>query len=209
LSQVRDLIEDAYRKIGVVAEDEPMTADQAKTGLREFNRMLRSWQNFGHNLWIEESYGFNLTTAASYTLTLRPMRISSIRFKQDDQETPIALVTRQEYDDLPDKTATGLPSMVHFSRLQSTAKIYVWPVLATASGERIQFTYEREFEETDDLSDGPDAPVEWDNAIVYSLAVLLAPNHAKEPPLDMAAAFLQQALAADREGSVFLFGDCE
>jgi hypothetical protein len=35
----------------------------------------------------------------------------------------------------------------------------------------------------------------------------LSANHEKEPPLQMAAYFLEQALAADREGSVFLFGD--
>jgi hypothetical protein len=202
-------MEDAYRKIGVVAEDEPMTADQAKTGLREFNRMLRSWQNYGHNLWIEERYTLTPTTAASYTLTVRPMRISSVRLKQNGIEMPIAGITRQEYDAYPDKASVGVPSCYHFERLRASAKIYLWPVFASVSSETIEITYEREFEEADDLSDGPDTPGEWENAIVYSLAVLLAPNHAKEPPVDMAAGFLQQALAADREGSVFLFGDCE
>jgi hypothetical protein len=206
---IRDLIEDAYRKLGVVAEDEAMTPDQAKTGLRELNRMVRSWQNDGFNLWTVETYSLTLTTAASYTLTVRPMRVNSARLKMSGIETPMQSMTRDEYDEIPDKASTGLPTSYHFSRRRDTAVVYVWPLLAAADGETVEITYQRELEENDDLSDDPDSPVEWGNAIVYNLAVQLADNHEKPAPTEMAAYYLGQALAADREGSVFFFGECD
>lgn len=39
----RDIIERAYRKIGVVAKDEPMDADDAEVGIAALNGMLAGW----------------------------------------------------------------------------------------------------------------------------------------------------------------------
>ena len=41
---VRDIIDGAYRKIGIVGESEPMTADQAALGLTAYNAMLHGWK---------------------------------------------------------------------------------------------------------------------------------------------------------------------
>lgn len=43
MTTTRDIIERAHRKIGVVASDEPMTADQAQNGLDALNMMMHSW----------------------------------------------------------------------------------------------------------------------------------------------------------------------
>ena len=43
----RDIVERAFRKIGVVATDEPMTADQAAVGLDALNMMMHGWKAQG------------------------------------------------------------------------------------------------------------------------------------------------------------------
>lgn len=43
MTTVRDIVERAHRKIGVVAQDEAMTADQGQAGLDAFNEMLHAW----------------------------------------------------------------------------------------------------------------------------------------------------------------------
>jgi hypothetical protein len=43
MTTARDLVEAAYRKLGVVASDEPMTADQADNGINTLNRMMHGW----------------------------------------------------------------------------------------------------------------------------------------------------------------------
>lgn len=47
MTTVRSIIESAQRKIGVVAIDEPMTADQAEIGLSALNSMMFGWALYG------------------------------------------------------------------------------------------------------------------------------------------------------------------
>jgi hypothetical protein len=43
MTTVRDIITRAFRKIGVTANDEELTADQAVTGLNALNAMMHAW----------------------------------------------------------------------------------------------------------------------------------------------------------------------
>ena len=47
MTTARDIIEQAYRKIGIVAADEAMSADQAANGLNALNNMMHGWAIFG------------------------------------------------------------------------------------------------------------------------------------------------------------------
>ncbi len=206
----QDMIADALRKIGVVAQDEPMTADQSAHGLRAWNRLLKSWQNRGYSLWAVASQTVALTTSANYTLSpVRPMRILNARFVRNGIETPMLPMTRQEYDDLPVKSSTGIPTRFYYDKQREAAVLYVWPVLAAASGETLKITFEREAEDQTDLSAVPDIPGEWWEAAVYGLAARLADDYGVNGQNVIARAEeeLRLALADDREESVF-FGEC-
>lgn len=43
MTTARDIVERAFRKIGVVADDEPMTASQAENGVNTLNMMMHGW----------------------------------------------------------------------------------------------------------------------------------------------------------------------
>ncbi len=202
---VRDLIESAFRKIGVVSIDEAMNADQAENALRAFNRMVKAWQNRGYNLWAIASQTVTLTTATNYTLNpVRPLEITSCRLKRNGTEMPMVRMTRDEYDTLPVKTTQGTPTQFYYDRQREAARLYVWPVLASASGETLAITFVREFEDMG-LNDQPDLPVEWYDAAVYSLAARLADDYQVNAPNVIARAEeeLRLALASDREGSLW------
>lgn len=47
MATVRDIVERAYRKIGVVAMEEPMEDDIGQAGLDAFNDMLHGWKPRG------------------------------------------------------------------------------------------------------------------------------------------------------------------
>lgn len=202
---VREVLESALRKIGVVAEDEPMTEDQANAALRAFNRMLKAWQNRGYNLWAVASQSVTLTTAASYTLNpVRPVEILSCRLKRSGFEMPMVRLTREDYDNLPVKTTQGTPTQFYYDRQREAAKLYIWPVLAAAAGETLEITYVREFEDMG-INDAPDIPSEWYDAAVYGLAARLADDFRANPGNVVARAEeeLRLALAGDREGSLW------
>ncbi len=201
----RDLIGDALRKIGVVAIDEPMNADQAAAGLRALNRMLKSWQNKGFCTWAKASQSVALTTDSSFRLNpARPLEILSCRFTQNGVERPMLSFTRDEYDSLPVKTSQGTPTTFHYDRQREDARLYVWPVMASVNGETLEITYTRELEDT--TLDAPvDVPGEWYDAVVYGLAARLADDYtvAAGNVIARAEAELRDALAFDREGSVW------
>jgi hypothetical protein len=204
-----DLITSALRKIGVVAQDEEATSDQVSEAIMALDRMLKAWQSRGYSLFTVASQSVVLTTSASYTLSpVRPVRINSVRFKRNGVETPMQRFTRQEYDDLPVKTTTGTPTCWHYDRQREAALLYIWPVLASASGETLEITYEREIEDVE-MSSVADVPGEWWDAVVYGLASRLADDYGVSSQMVMARAEneLRLAEAGDREGSLF-FGDC-
>lgn len=54
MATARDLVQAAMRKIGVVAEDEALTADQGAHGAAVLNRMIAGWELQGVNVgWRE------------------------------------------------------------------------------------------------------------------------------------------------------------
>ena len=83
--------------------------------------------------------------------------------------------------------------------------LYIWPVLASATAETIQFTYDRELEDITLVSETLDVPGEWWETVVYSLAARLIETYGLPNPLvtQRAEMLLFDALAFDREGSVF------
>jgi hypothetical protein len=209
---VRDVVKAALRKARVTGFGEAPDADDAEVAMDELNFMLKGWQNRRYNLWTKTAGSLALTTAAVYTLDpVRPLRILSARFKRNGIEVPMQRMTRDEYDELPNKATTGQPTQFYYDRQREAARFYVWPVLATAAGETIEYTYDRELEDVTSLDDTLDMPGEWWDAVVYGLAVRMLETLNMPAPQTLilrAEYLLETALADDREGSVF-FGTPE
>lgn len=205
---VLDICTDALREAGVVAIDDEASAEEITIAIRHLNRMMKSWQNKGHNLWTVTSLSETATTNASYTLTpVRPHSIVNVRWKNTSgYEIPLTPITRDEYDNLPNKSATGQPVQWYFDRQREAAKLYVWPVPSSVTTETLEITYHREVEDMAS-SDTVDAPGEWYEAIVMNLALRMCNAFGAEPPPTLgllAAESLQGALADDREASVYV-----
>lgn len=205
---VRDIVTMALRKASVVGWGEDAAADDADAARQELNLMLKAWQNMGYNLWTKTSGTLTLTTAASYELTPeRPLAILSARLKRNGLEIPMTRMTRDEYDGLPEKDATGTPTQFYYDRQREDARLYVWPLLSAANGETVEYTYDREIEDVTSLSQTLDMPGEWWEAVVYNLAARIAeslPTIQQSPLLvQRAEGALRAAAGFDREGSVF------
>lgn len=202
---VDDIASAAMRKAGILASDEAASADMIVNAVEELERMLKSWQADGANLWVYASQTVTLTTAASYTLDpVRPMELTSVRLDDGSSEMPMERLTRQGYDDLPIKTSTGRPTCFYYDRQREAAKLYVWPVLAAAAGETLVITYIRETEDIE-LADTVDLPAEGYDAAVYCLADRLADEYGVTNMAikQRADTLYEKMLAFDREGSVF------
>lgn len=121
------------------------------------------------------------TVAASsgakvYTYTTdaqRPLYITSIR-RQDNSnnEVPLHSASRQEYFDLPNKSAAGIPIQYYYDPKIGLGKVYVY---LTPNDEKVKLRYSfvRTFEDFDNSTDTPDMPQEWYDALTFNLAVRL------------------------------------
>lgn len=204
---VRDICLKGLKKAGVIAQDaQSAEAYETTTARDSLHVLLKSWQNADFRVFTLASQSVTLTTAASYTLSpVRPMSLETVRFKSDGRETPMIQMMRQEYDELPDKTVTGQPTQYYYDRQREAALLYVWPLLASASGETLEITYWREIEDVDALGEAIDMPAEWYRAVIYGLAADLCDDFEIENPKIEAKALmlLKEARGFDAEGSVF------
>lgn len=207
----RQICTRALRKIGVVAIDEEATADILEVAREGLDLMLKSWQNKGVNVFLKSSMSVPCTTNRNYTLDpVRPLEIETVRYK-DSSELTMERMTRAEYDRLPVKTTNGIPTQFYYDRQREAAVLYVWPVPASVTTQTLEITYIRELEDVA-FDDVVDLPGEMWNAAVYCLADELADDFpAQNPALAERVArkafqLRNEALAFDREGSIFFAG---
>lgn len=208
-----DICVSALRKAGVTAQDEAPTAYDIDLAKDTLDRMLKAWQNLDIDLFTVASQSVTLTTAANYTLSpVRPLDVRQVNYKSTSGiETPMIEMTREEYDSLPDKTSTGIPTSWYYDRQKENATLSIWPAMSSVSGETLEITYTREINDVA-LDAAADLPGEWWDAAVYGLAARLSDdydiNPTKSATLERKAAiYLDNALRFDREVSVFFASD--
>ena len=206
-----DAVQQSLRAAGVLAIGETAPADEAEHGRVSLNRMLKAWQAREKLEWTLTTLSHTMTTAAAQTLDpIRPLRVQQVNFRRNGIDLPMQMLNRDEYDELPQKTSTGTPTTFFYDRQREAARLYVWPVLATAAGETLEITYERELEDIAALSDTLDVPGEAWDAVVINLAFILARDFGS-PRQDLkseADRLWNDLLAGQNDGS-FWFGEAE
>lgn len=169
----RGIVTQALKKIGVcpVFQQTPSAEDMAQ-GIVELNMMLKGWQVDGPNLWRQTEGSVTLTaTTASYTLSPRPHRVTECRFRDTGgRDLPMMELTRDEYFEMPLKTATGIPTQYYFDPQVSSGKLYIWPVLASVTTETIKYTYSRVIEDITSADNDLDVPQEYFELVMTNLA---------------------------------------
>lgn len=107
----------------------------------------------------------------------KPLRvIDAQRRSKDDIDTPIIMVSHEEYQRLPNKTDTGKTNQVYYHPLRDTGSVYLWPEPETAA-DRIRMTCQFAIEDMDSTVDNLDLPQEWLDTAVWNLALKLAPSY--------------------------------
>ena len=214
-----DIIQEALELIGVAAGGETAQAADVSTADRSLNMMIKGWQAKGIQLWRQTEGSFSATAAtASFTMgtggdfTSRPLRITSARLSVNSIETPLMELSREEYFNLPNKTASGRPTSYYYDPALTLGKIYLWPTVATGTTATLKFTYQRSLEDFDAADNEPDFPAEWLECISYNLAVRLAPKFGatiSQEVAGVAIESLDDLMSWDREPASIYFQPAE
>jgi hypothetical protein len=127
---------------------------------------------------LDDSATSGAVVIAYQTKLVRPLSIISARRHNLDSaiDTPIDIWDRVEYQDMPNKTSSGVPNAVFYDRrggANSTGYLYVWQ--PNSSPEYcLKMTVARPVQDFSAAGDDADLPQEWIETIVWNLAANLA-----------------------------------
>lgn len=214
----REIIQAAIDLCGARAMGDTPSAEESALGLLHLNLMLKTWATNPRTWLLAEGTQALTASQAAYVLSGVRRVIEVRRRDANSRDIPLGELARDEYTNLPNKSATGVPSSWWFDPLRATKTLYVWyaPDATAASAYTLKYTYQRAIEDVDALNNDPDVPQEWLEALTYGLATRLAipmKRHIADPVgfaklEERAAAFLDQLSGQDLEGSsVFLTPD--
>ena len=230
-NQTRDnIIGRALRIVGAYGEGESPSTAAVTAAAMTLNDLVKEWQADGMQLWTRTEYTLTpVATTSSYTVgvgstisTVAPLKVLQAwhRLTSTSADTPLRVITRDEYNRLSNKTQAGAPTHLCYeppggisgSEMQGT--FYLWPVpdtnFVTSTPHTVRIYGTRPLMDFDTSSDAPDFPTFYNNALVWGLADQLAYEyHTGEAERSMiskkAALHLSKALSFDmEEGSLFL-----
>lgn len=180
------LIYASFSVLGVYNDDSPAPASAMALAAQALNLMIKSWMKKNYNLWCVTDVSVpNVQGQTSYLLgpgsptafaTFRPLRIPMARLQYSGSDPPIEVpliqISRQEYDQMSQKTAQGIVNSYYYDPqlLQGVLYVYLTP---NAQANTVILTCQRPIQDMLNPTDSFDFPIEWLNALKFGLAAEL------------------------------------
>ena len=176
MATAADLITAAFIKVGV---DSPVAAQTASALISLNNMISLLGADMLQGVVVTESFSV-VAADAEYTIgsggqwdTVRPMAVKSCFLRNDDDyDTPVKILSSQEYINLSNKAFSARPTGLYFLPEYPLAKI----IFNTSpnAGYDAYFEFVKNFTEFALTSTSVALPPEYKEALVYNLAVSLA-----------------------------------
>jgi len=104
----------------------------------------------------------------------RPLRIIDAFIRNsEDIDTPLILISQQEYDILGNKASSGIPNQLYYDNQLINGRLYVYNV-PSENGDVVYLTTQRMFEDMTSSSNTFDFPQEWFQALKWGLTAEIA-----------------------------------
>jgi hypothetical protein len=184
----RNIVKKALQKNGALVKQEDPSADEANDGLDALNDMLSSWSNDETAIYARVWESFPLTGGdGQYTIgtgadlnTVRPITIvDGFTRNVPVDDYSFRIVSDEFYNAIQNKTTRGRPEVLNFDNAFPTPTIRLWPVPDIAYELHIQS--EKELVQLT-LDTTISLPPGWKRALIYNLAVELAPEYGQQVP---------------------------
>lgn len=202
----QDIVEAALKKLFITEGDETPEAGDITTGRDALFRMIRTWAVDGVRLWLTENQTVTMVAdTATYTLDPRTLDVYDVFRRTGDNDVPVQIYSREQYNALPNKAVTGQPYIAFFDRQLSSTVMSVYPVPQTGTSDVLHLASKRQIQDVTANTDNVEFPPEWSECLVYNLAVRMAPDFQVEPRSDvvsLAGELYEMLSGQDREGSV-------
>lgn len=175
-----ELIEAAYRKLGVPGEGNTLSSEQYVDGAEALNSAIVLAQTDGMPLW-KRTVSSQTPSASSQVYTLaNAVKIAAV-YLRDTSGTQYELEEKSLYDfmRLP-RNSVGVPVNWTWQPSIEGGTVSIWPLTSdssTVSTKTIQIVYQKEFDGfSTTTTHTPDFPAFWTLPLVYKTAMILAPE---------------------------------
>jgi hypothetical protein len=214
------IINAALRKTGALSEGQVANTTQLGTGAEALNNLVSEFQALGMPLWARRSLAIPMVVGqSSYTIGVGqatnvpfPLRVYQATIDDSSNGNQIIMMQKPLYDFVQyPASSTGTPVVFNYTPQINKGVMQIWPTPNTSipTGLAVTLQYQTPFEIFNASTDTPDFPQEWNNAVIYQLASILAPEYVLPlPTMQMlekqAAIHLENALSNGVEdGSIF------
>lgn len=179
----------ALRKLGAVFQGGTPAAAEITAAAEALNNLVAEFQTMGMPLWARQDYTVPMVASqTSYTIgvgqtnnTAFPLKILQA-WTVDDGGGSIQELWPNAIDvfnRLPTSPTTGVPSQYSYQPFINYGVLRVWPApdATTVADRDLHISYMAPFEGFTASADTPYFPREWNNALIYGLADLMAPEY--------------------------------
>jgi hypothetical protein len=178
-----NIIAAAMRKCGALAQGQSPTAEDLTNGMQALNALVSEFQTLGMPLWKRTQYSLALiASTVSYTIgvgqttnTAFPLKIQSAVIRDSSGSAQeVTQLARTEFN-LLNTSSTGKPVQFTYQPFVNYGVLKVWP--SPDQAYTMEITYSKPVDGYTAATETPDFPQEWQNALIYGLAALLAPEY--------------------------------
>lgn len=182
------IIEAALRKLGVLAIGQTPETEQYTNGQIALNALISAFQALGMHLWARKDYTVTLVASQrDYTIgvgqtinTPFPLKIQTaiLELTTGGAMRELVPMAYQDFRTL-NTESVGIPVNYTYQPKINLGVLSLWPMAdsTAASNYTLQLTYQRPFEGFTASTETPDFPQEWQLALIYNLAMTLAPEY--------------------------------
>lgn len=182
----RDIITDAARDAGILAEGQVLSSEDANQAFTRFNRVLASYQQRKLNIYRLQDMSITSTGAQSYTVgpggdfdtgtDQRPSRLHGA-YERDLPTVGSSTVddslreinSREDYSRITNKTLVSPPTHYFYDPAFPLGNFFPWPIAASGSSE-LHILLKEPLTRFSNLSETILLPEEYELALQYILA---------------------------------------
>lgn len=186
MATVRDLITASLRLIQEVGAGEVATSESAIDGLSALNRMIDSWSIDKDVIYTESAEVFTVSNP-SHTIgsgadfnTVRPINIEQMFITDGGQTYPLWSNDLSQYALIGDKETTGRPTDFYYDGNFPIGTIKFYPV--PDRSYQLNIYSKKALSQFTAITDNVVLPNGYERALIYNLAVEIAPEYGKEAP---------------------------
>lgn len=187
---VRQILEGALRKIGVLAPGETASSEDTSSALIGLQDLIAEWSDGGLLIPCLVVEKLDLVAAqASYTIgengspdlsTVRPEQIIGAYVRSSSYDYPVTIIGEEAYSAITNKTTGGRPEFLWYNPTSPNGTIYLY-YTPNDSSEDLYITSLKPLTEptglTQNVINAVQIPRNYHNALVWNLACELAPDY--------------------------------